>query len=221
MKTSENRIMRKELTKNTKDKYYAFFLDDYATVSFVSGGKVYFGTMDDFARLLKDKRNEKFIEPYEKFKKGNRTVECAVAYGKHRFAYPVHLLDTTTETVGAERYEHTNIYGFPYYILYDKKVETRYLIKYKNMYHVAYRLQLENMRCEDTMSKLGEWKIRSFWGFPSMIQNISNNPKKSIHENVLLELTEAYPTEEEARAVFSIQRSLNYEEFYNDIFGDG
>ena len=30
MKTSENRIMRKELTKNTKDKYYAFFLDDYA-----------------------------------------------------------------------------------------------------------------------------------------------------------------------------------------------
>ena len=36
-----------------------------------------------------------------------------------------------------------------------------------------------------------------------------------------VELTEAYPTEEEARAVFSIQRSLNYEEFYNDIFGDG
>ena len=86
---------------------------------------------------------------------------------------------------------------------------------------MAYRLQLENMRCEDTLSKLGEWKIRSFWGFPSMIQNISNNSKKSIHENVLLELTEAYPTEEEARAVFSIQRSLNYEEFYNDIFGDG
>ena len=221
MKTTEKTIKKKELTKNTKDKYFAFFLDDYATVSFVSGGKCYFGTMDDFARLLKDERNDKFVAPYKAFQEGNRTVECDVAFGKYRFAYPIKVLDMRTETYGAERYEHTNIYGFPYFVLYDKKVETRYLIKYKNMYHVAYRLQLENMRCEDNLSKLGEWKLRSFWGFPSMIQNISTDSQKTIHENVLLELTKAYATEEEARLVFSTQRLLNYEEFYNDIFGDG
>ena len=221
MKTKVKEQSKTELAKKPSDKYYAFFLDDYATVSFVSGGKAYFGTMDDFARLLKDKRNEKFLAPFKAFQEGNRTVECDVAYGKYRFAYPVKVLDIRTEEVGAEKYEHTNIYGFPYFVLYDKKVETRYLIKCKGMYHVAYRLRLENMRCEDSLSKLGEWQLRSFWGFPSMIQNISTNPKKTIHENVLLELTQAYATEEEAWQVFATQRSLNYEEFFNDIFGDG
>lgn len=221
MKTSVKASSKTELTKKLNDKYYAFFLDDYATVSFVSGGKCYFGTMEDFARLLKDERNNRFVAPYEAFLQGNRTVECDVAYGKYRFAYPVKVLDTRTEEVGAERYEHTNIYGFPYFVLYDTKVETRYLIKYKGMYHVAYRLRLENMRYEDTMSKKRPWKLSSFWGFPSMIQNVSTNPKKTLHENVLLELTQAYTTEEEARLVFETQRSISYEEFFNDIFGDG
>ena len=48
-----------EMKTIPKDKYYAFTLDDYATVSFVSASKVYFGTLDDFARLFVGDKNER------------------------------------------------------------------------------------------------------------------------------------------------------------------
>ncbi len=44
--------MRMATKQTTNNKYYMFTLDDYGTVAFVSASKPFFGTLDDFARLL-------------------------------------------------------------------------------------------------------------------------------------------------------------------------
>lgn len=129
-----------EMKTIPKDKYYAFTLDDYATVSFVSASKVYFGTLDDFARLFVGDKNERLKAPFEAFKSGEKNVLCDVAYNKAKFATPIKVLDVKERETGKGKYDHDNIYGFPYNMHFSKSVETRYLIKYGKLFYVAYRL---------------------------------------------------------------------------------
>ncbi len=211
-----------EMKKTTPtDKYYAFTLDDYATVSFVSASKTYFGTLDDFARLFVGNSNEGLKAPFEAFKKGDKEVLCDVAYNKAKFATRVKVLDVKEIETGKGKYDHDNIYGFPYNMHFNKKVETRYLIKYGKLFYVAYRLQVENLTYEDEFKKSGLSPIDRFWGFPCMIQKISGKGKKTIYENVLLEYTDEYKTRNKAEEVFYSDEPLDYKEFFNDVFGDG
>lgn len=210
-----------EMKTIPKDKYYAFTLDDYATVSFVSASKVYFGTLDDFARLFVGDKNKRLKAPFEAFKSGEKNVLCDVAYNKAKFATPIKVLDVKERETGKGKYDHDNIYGFPYNMHFSKSVETRYLIKYGKLFYVAYRLRVENLTYEDEFKKSGLSPIDRFWGFPCLIQKISGRGKKTIYENVLLEYTGEYKTKNKAEEVFYSDEPLDYKEFFNDVFGDG
>ena len=203
------------------DKWYAFKLDDYATVSFVSSSKLYIGTLEDFGRLLEGDESENFRGAYEELKKGNTKVKVNVAYSEVRFAEPIKLIKERTIELGGGVYNHTNIYGFPYDVGYDKGKLTKYLFKFQKKYFVAYRLSLDSPRVEEEDFK-PIYLIDRFWGFPGLIKKVRQGEKKLDFtiENTLLEIEKRTNNLSEAEKIF-LSEDLDFSDFFNDIFGDG
>ena len=116
-------------------------------------------------------------------------------------------------------YNHINIYSFPYDVAYSKMLLTKYLIKFKRSYYIAYRVKIYSPRIE----KDGMYLSGRFWGFPEMIRVIKHSEKKEDFtlENSLLEISKIYKQKEKAFEAFCNDSEIDLRSFFNDIFGDG
>lgn len=201
------------------NKLYAFILPDYATVSFVSSSKLYFGTLDDFQKLLVSEDNKPYKEPFERLKGGEKNIYIDVLYCKERFGEQAQIIEEKFFELKDGVYNHINIYSFPYDVAYNKMLLTKYLIKFKRSYYIAYRVKIYSPRLEkDEMFLSGR-----FWGFPEMIRVIKQSEKKEdfMLENSLLEISKIYKQKEKAVEAFNNDSELDLRNFFNDIFGDG
>ena len=100
-----------------KPQYYALTLDDYATVSFCSFSKFYYGTLDDIIPFMEimEKENEKpdMIAAFKDFILGNKEVTHAVAYNQQKLLTPVVFHQGVKQTYTDRSWTHKNIYGCP------------------------------------------------------------------------------------------------------------
>lgn len=200
------------------NKLYAFILPDYATVSFVSLSKLYFGTLDDFQKLLVSEDNKPYKKPFERLKGGENNIYIDVLYWKERFGEQAQIIEEKFFELKDGVYNHINIYSFPYDVAYNKMLLTKYLIKFKRSYYIAYRVKIYSPRLEkDEMFLSGR-----FWGFPEMIRVIKQSEKKEdfMLENSLLEISKIYKQKEKAVEAFNNDSELDLRNFFNDIFGD-
>jgi len=201
------------------NKVYAFILPDYATVSFVSSSKLYFGTLDDFQKLLASEDNKSYKEPFERLKAGEKNIYIDVLYWKERFGEQAQIVEKKSFELNEGIYNHINIYSFPYDVAYKKLILTKYLIRFKRSYYIAYRVKIYSPRIEkDEMYLSGR-----FWGFPEMIKLIrqSENKNDFMLENTLLEISKNYKQKEKAFEAFYNDSEMDLRSFFNDIFGDG
>ncbi len=201
------------------NKVYAFILPDYATVSFVSSSKLYFGTLDDFNRLLASEDNKSYKDAFERLKAGENNIYVDVLYWKERFGEQAQIIEEKSFDLKGGVYNHINIYNFPYDVAYDRLYLTKYLIRFKRSYYIAYKVKIYSPRLEkDEMYLAGR-----FWGFPEMIKVIKQSEKKNdfMLENTLLEISKNYKQKEKAFEAFYNDSELDLRSFFNDIFGDG
>lgn len=201
------------------NKSYAFILPDYATVSFVSSSKLYFGTLDDFQKLLASEDNKSYKESFERLKGGEKNIYIDVLYWKERFGEQAQILEEKSFELSEGIYNHINIYSFPYDVAYNKLILTKYLIRFKRSYYIAYRVKIYSPRIEkDEMYLSGR-----FWGFPEMIKVIKQSENKNdfMLENTLLEISKCYKQKEKAFEAFYDDSEIDLRSFFNDIFGDG
>ena len=210
-----------------KRKYYFFELDDYATPGFVSGTLLYLGTITGFKRLLQstDRELNELRETFKAFCEGNKKIKHYVAYAERRFAIPVKLLHRRKIILGANVFNHINIWGFPYVVHTDGTELSIYLVKCRNSYSIYYRAKVINPRIETDVKKdgkpiqfmdIGDWT----WGFPGILK-YSQKDNVSILENNLLVFDSSYSSEREAVAYFKEMQNVNMTSFYNEVFGDG
>ncbi|MBE5750106.1 MAG: hypothetical protein E7346_04485 [Clostridiales bacterium] len=201
------------------NKVYAFILPDYATFSFVSSSKLYFGTLDDFNRLLASEDNKSYKDAFERLKAGENNIYVDVLYWKERFGEQAQIIEEKSFDLKGGVYNHINIYNFPYDVAYDRLYLTKYLIRFKRSYYIAYKVKIYSPRLEkDEMYLDGR-----FWGFPEMIKVIKQSEKKNdfMLENTLLEISKNYKQKEKAFEAFYNDSELDLRSFFNDIFGDG
>jgi len=201
------------------NKVYAFILPDYATFSFVSSSKLYFGTLDDFNRLLASEDNKSYKDAFERLKAGENNIYVDVLYWKERFGEQAQIIEEKSFDLKGGVYNHINIYNFPYDVAYDRLYLTKYLIRFKRSYYIAYKVKIYSPRLEkDEMYLDGR-----FWGFPEMIKVIKQFEKKNdfMLENTLLEISKNYKQKEKAFEAFYNDSELDLRSFFNDIFGDG
>ena len=206
--------------------YYRLELDDYSAAAFTSFGKYYYGTMEDlrcfFGELTIDeelnKRFKDLISTFQAFDEGQQGLTHYIAYRKVPFLVPAHLLHKETVTLESYKWEHTNTWGWPYYMRCDK-VESEHLwFACGGEYFRAVKavfLKLQYAGTADQWNHIGTM----LWGFPCIL---TGNPFS--FWNRLAEPEKHFKTMEEVQQdwkAFLKAPDPDYSEFCNDIFGDG
>ena len=206
--------------------YYRLELDDYSAAAFTSFGKYYYGTTEDlrcfFEELISDgelkKRFKDLISTFQAFDEGQQGLTHSIAYRKVPFLVPAHLLHKETVTLESYKWEHTNTWGWPYYMRCDK-VESEHLwFACGGEYFRAVKAVFSKLQYAGTAD---QWNHIGtlLWGFPCIL---TGNPFS--FWNRLAEPEKHFKTMEEVQQdwkAFLETPDPDYSEFCNDIFGDG
>ena len=214
------------MTAKENPTYYRLELDDHSAAAFTSFGKYYYGTMEDlrcfFGELIIDedlkKRFKDLISTFQAFDEGQRGLTHSIAYRKVPFLVPAHLLHKEAVTLENYKWEHTNTWGWPYYMRCDK-VESEHLwFACGGEYFRAVNAVFSKLQYAGTA---GNWNHigTMLWGFPCIL---AGNPFSLW--NRLAEPEKHFRIEEEVLQdwnEFLKAPDPDYSEFCNDIFGDG
>lgn len=208
------------------DQYFCLSLDDYAAASFTSFGKAYYGTLPQIKSFIDslasdDKLRDDhagLIAAFREYEAGNHDVTHRVAYQKVPLLEPVRVLGMTTQRLDNYRWEHMNVWRWPYYMCCDAVETQHFWIAANGYYTRAVQAIFENLRYA---SIRGEWiQVDDwFWGFPHIIEE-----SDSLVSNSLLVEEKRFGRRKELLAdkeSFPISRDVDFTQFCNDIFGDG
>lgn len=213
--------------ENEKTQFYCLTLDDYATPSFCSFEKYYFGSIPMIESLVNiieaDKRwvdnHSQFIQAFKEYCNGNTGVTHNVAYKEMSLLEPVSVYTSIKIKTGFNKLEHLNTWDCNYYMRWEQAESEHIWIKHKDRYFRCIKasftdLQYSGFDKEDTYKEL----IFTM-GFPGIVDISSNSVfnrlfvSEKIFENKEEMLCDAEKFENAPDPI--------YTEIFNDIFGDG
>ncbi len=211
------------MKKSTEKQYYLYVLDDYSAPSCTSSTKNYFGTIDDFKRMLNNADGEvsDLRQTLEKFEKGDKNITHTVCYNPQKFAIPATIVKQKTLQYDSHGFRYKNPYGFYYLARADYTIITFYLIKSQRLYYTCYQIRAKNPKFRDDIGKGEFWANPPFWGFPGVVIVEKENDGAVYYENTLLEMERGFKTEAEAVERFEKATKIDLTAFFEDIFGDG
>ena len=198
------------------NKVFHIELDDYAKPSIVSFGKSYFGTMDDIEEFISkfDEEDDELVKAFQEYINGNKDVEITVAFNKRKMLEEVKVYGSKELVSGGFKWEHINIWGFPYYLRCEGLNSKHYWIKSHTDYYRIIKARFRKLQYKNTMD---EWSdIDSIWGYPHIIEFGMYNTLMVIEKrfDTLKELKEDMKQ-------FNSIKDMDFTSFCNDIFGDG
>lgn len=204
-----------------RDPWYSFELDDYSAPSCTSSTKLFFGTVEDFKRMLDGIPNGKMDDlkcTFEHFEAGERRITHFAGYIKTRFAIPVQVLGEKPFELKDVNYLYENSYGFYYRIRFSQASGTAYLLKRNKMFYLAYRVEVEKAEFSDTQNKEARWHLLGdpIWGHPGILKVEGKKIK-----NTLALIETRFENEQVARARFEELSLFNWSAFFEEVFGDG
>lgn len=208
------------------EQYYCLMLDDYSAPSCTSFGKAYYGTLSQIKSFIESlEANEKqreshasLIEAFHEYEAGNTSVTHHVAYQKVPLLEPLKLIGTATHRMDNYRWDHTNVWGWPYHMRCDT-VETQHFWFAAEGYYVRGLMAMfENLQYSGMRD---EWipLDDKFWGFPHIIEE-----SDSLMYNTLIVEEKRFTRRKDLKAdkdQFATKRDVDFTQFCNDIFGDG
>lgn len=199
------------------DKIYHIELDDYSTPAFVSFGKNYYGRMADveeFISKFEDDEDNELVRAFQEYKDGNKDAEITVAYTKRKMLEEVKVYGSKEINSGSFEWEHTNIWGFPYYLRCESLNSLHFWIKNGVILYRVIKAKFTNLQYKNT---IGEWTdINAIWGFPHIIEFGMYN--------TLMVVEKKFDTVKELKKDmqnFNSIEEMDFTSFCNDIFGDG
>ena len=128
------------MDENTR--FYCLTLDDYATPSFCSFGKDYFGTLPLIASLIEsleaDERyannHTRLIQAFKEYRNGKTEVTHSVAYRETLLLEPVYIYAEMKSTTGCNKVKHLNVWDCIYYMRWEKAESDHIWLRHKNSY---------------------------------------------------------------------------------------
>lgn len=207
-------------------RYYRLLLDDYSAASFTSFSKDYYGTLEQigglFDALKQDEelaeRQKYIIGIYDRYLAGETSISHKVAYREVPFLVPAKVLATETSVLTDYSWEHINTWGCPYLMKCAKAECTHIWFSCYGKYSRCIQVRFTNLQYENIVGKYEPLGMM-IWGFPEQIAgNHGNlNNRLFVEEKVFKNKAEAMAD----RQSFIHNPDPQFDEFLNDIFGDG
>ena len=175
-------------------------LADYAAPGFCSSWKPYFGSIEDISdfrcALYKDERR----------KPENMTFSS------------VHVYGSRYSSREAGNYEHTNIWGFPYFIWWDKLDSVHIWISDKGKYYRCVRARMKSLEYDtDPSGAMKHSPGEQIWGYPHVLEY-----RHPFHFNRMYVIEKQFKTEEQLLDDLKhYNGDIQLKEWLDDLFGDG
>ncbi len=209
------------------EEVYCLTLDDYATPSFCSVGKDYFGDLEQIASLINylesDKRHAEnhahLIQAFKEYTAGNTEIKHNVAYSDVPLLEPVSIYAEIKSTTGCNKMEHFNVWDCIYYMRFEKAESSHIWLRHKNRYVRCIKTKYYNLEYADIDADEEYKPIRYCMGFPMQIVF-----EKDTVSNTLYVTEKIFDNEKELLQDIENFRNAPdpvYTEIFNDIFGDG
>ena len=207
------------------EKYYILNLWDYGTPAFVSFDKMYVGTEAEIRTAIEamkksPKGSEETVAAAERYLAGDKTATHNIAYNEIPVLEPCTRIASSTLSLGAYSWEHTNVWGFPYMMKCDSAEVKQIIVKYKRKYYRCVRAWFKNL-CYESVS--GKWTLMGdFYLGPSYLFDVKDEPGEGRTMNNLLYVAEeVYAKLEDAEDKLLSEEHLVFKGFCDDIFADG
>lgn len=182
------------------DDVFSVDLLDYATASFCTNWKPYFGTIEDIAEfrrmLWKDERTPP--EPMQ--------FESVKVYGAKYVQRD------------SGSYKHTNIWGFPYYVWWDKLESIHLWVANKDSYYRCVRARMTNLKYDkEENGEFAQSPGSQIWGYPHILEY-----RYPFHFNRMYVIEKRFDTEKELLDdMGQFDGDINLTGWLNDLYGDG
>lgn len=207
-------------------RYYRLLLDDYSAASFTSFSKDYYGTLKQIGSLFDAIRQDDVLAEqkkyilgiYDRYIAGESKVSHKVAYRDVPFLVPAKVLGTESSVLTDYTWEHTNTWGFPYLMKCDKAECTHIWFSCDGKYSRCIQVQFKNLQYKNAVGKYVPLGSR-IWGYPEQIAGVNGN----LHNRLFVE-EKVFENKAEAMSDwldFLHNPDPQFDEFLNDIFGDG
>lgn len=209
-----------------KPQYYALTLDDYAMVSFCSGSKFYYGTMDDIIPFMeaieKDDDKPDMVAAFKDFVLGHTDAKHVVAYSKTQLLHPVVFHKGVQQIYTNRSWTHKNIYGWPYEMHADRIEVEQAIITYEGKYHRCIKAKFTNLAYEDDLAQEENvyTPIAKFWGHPKVFKTDWRDKNNRIIESRFFVSEDNYDTYKEAQEHMD-EKYISFDCLMEDVFGDG
>lgn len=209
------------------ESFYCLVLDDYAAPSFCSFGKNYFGSLELIEHLIHsikvDRRYaddyKQLINTFKEYMAGNVDVKHNVAYKDVLFLEPVTIYAKENSVADFNKYEHLNVWGYPYYLRWNRAESNHIWLKYGNSFVRCIKTVFYNLEeCADIDDEVYR-PMHGCMGFPKQIEI-----KDEVVTNTLYVTEKVF--EDEKELLEDVERFRNsqdplFERIFEDIFGDG
>lgn len=208
-----------------KPQYYALTLDDYALVSFCSGSKFYYGTLDDIIPFMEiiEKENEKpdMIAAFKDFILGKADATHSVAYNQTQLLTPVVFHKGVEQVYINKSWIHKNIYGWPYEMHADRIEVEQAIITHEGKYHRCIKAKFINLAYEGELADDNVYTpIAKFWGHPNVYKTDWRNENNRIIESRFFVSEDDYDTFKDAQEHMD-EKYISFDCLMEDVFGDG
>lgn len=205
-------------------QHYVIYLDDCSLPGFCSGGKDYFGTMDelrDFIAVLdEDGRFEETVKAFGQYLAGDTNATHYVGYCPHLLMNRAKHLAYREEYFDAKEWEFLNTYGFPYEMSFECAAVRVELLSYQGKFCRAIRVRFKNLAYLDRLCDCPRKDILGdmFLGHYG-IYMVEQKGGATYMTSRLYFPEKYYKTKEEALSDFKSDICFNV--CCQDVFGDG
>lgn len=207
-----------------EDRFYQITLEHYGCPAYCSFSKQYAGTMemlkafiDELGQGAKDDSYEQgIVDAFRRYQEGYHDASAFVAQGEHQLIHPLTAYAVTSVHEAPFFYEHTNVWGFPYFITGKQMDAELVYLRRGNELRRFVKATIESPMYgteeDDCTSPLDG----GFWGHPCVL---------NFHDgwlgNQIMFCDQIFGSKEEMQKDISAPAEIDFTGFFEDAFGDG
>lgn len=206
--------------------YYELYLENAASASFATGGKSYYGSLEQIGQWIEFLRADEHlcrvyedtINAYDRYMAGEGNVTHRVGYHDVPILEPTQTWGHRSYSAGEYQWLHGNIWDYQRLIRFSQAEITHLWIDRDDSFYRCIRADFENLQYRNYK---GEWEPlgQRLWGLPGQIVGKNGNLSSRFFVNEKYFKNQGDMILDMER--FSQEPDPIYQGIMEDIFGDG
>lgn len=207
-----------------EDRFYQITLEHYGCPAYCSFSKQYAGTMDMLKAFVDelgqdakaDSYEQGIVDAFRRYQEGYHDASAFVAQGELQLIHPLTAYAVNTVCEAPFFYEHTNVWGYPYFMKGGQMKAELVYVRQGNDFMRYVKAAIESPQYGSKEDDCGMPLNDGFWGHPCVLKSDGD-----WLSNQIMFCDRLFETKEEMLKDISTPAKIDFTGFFEDAFGDG